>query len=68
MKPIINLANLQEKMLVMGLNGIDLQRKTGLARDTVYRLVNHGGYARINTVKRVADVLEVPVTDIASVK
>lgn len=58
---IINCKKLQENILQKGYSVADLQRKAGLANDTLYRLINRGGKARVNTVKRIADALNVDV-------
>ena len=51
-----------------GMHISEVQRKADLNGNTLYRLVNSGGKARLSTIGKVAQVLDVEIEDLIVVE
>ena len=60
----IDKERLHQAIADSGLGAIEVQRAANITPSTMYRLINHGGNVRLNTVGKVARVLSVPVNAI----
>lgn len=61
---LIESKKLQQAVINSGLMVAEVQRAAGLSKAATYRLVNHGGHARLSTIGKIARVLSVDVSAI----